>query len=1030
MTPDIKEALRRIEIAKKNNLKVISFSKLGLTSLPEELWELENLEKLMLPRNQLTSIPDEIIKLKKLQSINVNRNNIKTISNNIALLPNLKQFTISRNDLIEIPTILLKITSLHGLNLSRNNLSEFPSDEILMNNLISLDLSLNNFLKIPESIVKLKKLERLKFGRNNIQSINIDLSNLPCLITIDLRGNQIKEVPKEIGALDKLMVLNLRDNNIFKIHDSIHKLTKLERLHLDSNNLKELPNSISQMNNLSGTVKISSNNTTNRITVSGNPLVSPPLEIANKGFDFIKKYFKSISNAEEINHLSEVKLILVGEGRVGKTALVKSLVNDYYNLEDEISTEGIDITDWYVEIPELKFSNNVNVHLWDFGGQEIYHSTHQFFLTTRAIYLYVLETRRDESIDDYYYWLNAIRLLGGNSPVIVVVNKSDQPTDTYDINEFRRFNSNVKELVFTSCKNRKGIDELKSIIKNCILKLDHLGTPFDKKWIEVRKELDNLKNIQNRDYISKKELDAICIQKGIVHEDIPNLYEIFHELGVFVYFHDDIFLQDIVILNPEWTTHGVYKILDSNIEKGQFDKADVRNIWSADLRYKYNQSALLALMKKFEICFEINDAGRYIAPQILSKETPVIQWSYTGDNLSFVFEYDFMPKGIISNFIVKRHIDIVGNVYWRYGVFIEWNETQALIVEEYHLRKISITIHGKNKSQFLVIIRNTISEIHKKYHNLKFNEKIGCVCDGCKKAKSPYFFETSRLDIANNKNVDLVQCQSTFDDIKLSRLFNLYREVSLEEIYNLESQIENLQESIDELQDTTTCLVLTEDKDTSLCETILSANNFNIDETEVYSFGGKDNLISAIISTDILIQNKPYLKNIVFHVDKDYHSGEEYIFLNAREKISKRNGGSIEFTLFITQNYDLESYFLNKNHIHKILKKELNLDQINDKIMIATDLNESESLSRLFIRLKFIEEIRKKERKGYDSYKEGEKLKKLYSENKMEFRYGKKVLNTLKSILQKELKRNIELIARSEFLEIEELQEIRRNLWG
>ena len=116
-------------------------------------------------------------------------------------------------------------------------------------------------------------------------------------------------------------------------------------------------------------------------------------------------------------------------------------------LEDEISTEGFDITDWNVNISGLEHTNNISIHLWDFGGQEIYHSTHQFFLTTRSIYLYVLETRRDESLDDFYYWLNIIKLLGGNNPVIVVVNKSYQPTDSYDLREFSRFNENVKKLI-------------------------------------------------------------------------------------------------------------------------------------------------------------------------------------------------------------------------------------------------------------------------------------------------------------------------------------------------------------------------------------------------------------------------------------------------------------------------------------------------------------------------------------------------------------------------------------------------------
>jgi hypothetical protein len=51
--------------------------------------------------------------------------------------------------------------------------------------------------------------------------------------------------------------------------------------------------------------------------------------------------------------------------------------------------------------------------------------THRFFLTERSLYLLVLEDRRedDRSIDD---WMKTIRNRGKESPVIVVINKSDK----------------------------------------------------------------------------------------------------------------------------------------------------------------------------------------------------------------------------------------------------------------------------------------------------------------------------------------------------------------------------------------------------------------------------------------------------------------------------------------------------------------------------------------------------------------------------------------------------------------------------
>nr|WP_225894080.1 hypothetical protein [Atlanticothrix silvestris] len=61
------------------------------------------------------------------------------------------------------------------------------------------------------------------------------------------------------------------------------------------------------------------------------------------------------------------------------------------------------------------------VNIWDFGGQEIYHQTHQFFLSKRSLYALVADTRKENT--DFYWWLNVVELLSDNSPVIIIKNE-------------------------------------------------------------------------------------------------------------------------------------------------------------------------------------------------------------------------------------------------------------------------------------------------------------------------------------------------------------------------------------------------------------------------------------------------------------------------------------------------------------------------------------------------------------------------------------------------------------------------------
>ena len=56
-----------------------------------------------------------------------------------------------------------------------------------------------------------------------------------------------------------------------------------------------------------------------------------------------------------------------------------------------------------------------HVNIWDFGGQEIYHATHQFFLTRRSVYVLVCDDRKEDT--DFAYWLQVVEMLSDGSPL-------------------------------------------------------------------------------------------------------------------------------------------------------------------------------------------------------------------------------------------------------------------------------------------------------------------------------------------------------------------------------------------------------------------------------------------------------------------------------------------------------------------------------------------------------------------------------------------------------------------------------------
>jgi small GTP-binding protein len=104
-------------------------------------------------------------------------------------------------------------------------------------------------------------------------------------------------------------------------------------------------------------------------------------------------YFQS-QDPQATETLYEAKFIIVGEGESGKTTLAKKIQDSDYQLDiKQKSTEGIDIIRWEFQHNGKPF----RVNIWDFGGQEIYHATHQFFLTERSLYTLLIDNRRNRA---------------------------------------------------------------------------------------------------------------------------------------------------------------------------------------------------------------------------------------------------------------------------------------------------------------------------------------------------------------------------------------------------------------------------------------------------------------------------------------------------------------------------------------------------------------------------------------------------------------------------------------------------------
>ena len=741
------------------NLNSLNLSSNQLTSIHIFITQLANLNSLDLSYNQLADIPDYISRLTSLKSLDLSSNQLTSIPDYISRLTNLNSLNLSGNQLISIPNSITQLTHLKTLNLSSNKLISIPNPITQLTHLKTLNLSSNKLTFIPDSITKLTHLNSLNLSRNKLNSIPDYISKLTYLKSLDLSGNELIYVTDSISQLINLNELFLNYNQLTSIPDSIFRITHLNSLDLSGNKLISIPNSISQLTHLKS------------LDLSKNPLEKPPIEIAEKGISAINEYFRQLIE-EGKDYIYEAKLIIVGAGEAGKTTLAKKIINPKYKLHSqEASTEGIEILQWSFPIEDKQGEKrNFRVNIWDFGGQEIYHTTHQFFLTKRSLYILVADTRKEDT--DFPYWLNITQLLSNRSPLIIVKNEKGDRTIQVNESQLRGQFLNLKEVLACNLANSRGLND---ILKNCqfhLTKLPHVGDTLPKTWKQVREILEK----DTRNYISLQEYLRICEKNGFKkYENKLQLSSYLHDLGIILHFQEDWILSQTVILKPEWGTDAVYKVLDNKEvinNLGEFSNHKLQKIWH-EQKYTGKQIELLQLMKKFQLCYQLpgtNDT--YIAPQLLTREQPTYNWN-GANNLILRYTYEFMPKGIITQFIVAMHQKIDNQkCVWRTGVILNQNQTKAEVIEFYDKREITVKVSGENKRDLITIITYELDKIHDSYgERLKVDKLIPCNCSECKGQQEPHFYKFDVLQKAKQKRKE-VQCQKSFEMVSALNLID------------------------------------------------------------------------------------------------------------------------------------------------------------------------------------------------------------------------------------------------------------------
>ncbi|AEE54358.1 COR domain-containing protein [Haliscomenobacter hydrossis] len=766
MNEGVLQLIHKTKITRSASLNLYGYD---LVKLPEELLELDWLEKLNLEYNRNLSdigLLSSFVNLKKLYLSNTKVSDLSPLST----LVQLNTLYISNTKVINLNP-LSPLVKLYRLEFSNNHISDL-STLIFLVNLHRLEF-FNTQVSDLSPLASLLNLNTLYMSDTKVYDLS-PLASLINLNVLEINNTQISD----LSALDSMFHLNTLNISNTKVSD-LSPLKKIIQ--------KGIPIHLKDHGKV--------------ISIENCPLKNPPLEIVKQGNEAILRYWDQIEEQKGTVELYEAKLIIVGEGGTGKTTLFEKLQNPNHEVINTPETYGINIYEGLPFTHPIINNNIFYANLWDFGGQMLQYMTHQFFLTPRALYVLMMDARRESP--NLPYWFKIISLLGRDNvdsnekvKLLLVFNKRGNTTGMPQYQDQLKYYEDSLDVEFMEVDfaiNDHRFEHLQKTIQKALVTLPIVKSQLPRLWTTIREDLRA--EAQTKNYIHADRLSEICSKYGINDEaDQWLLSGYLHQLGTLLHFQSDKGLRSQVILNPQWAVDGVYSFLteESIVSNGgRFSDEDFIDLLAPKGYSRSSADLVLQLMTKnnFDICYQASP-GTYIAAQLLPDNAPSYDW-YPKEVLKFWFQYPIMPKGLMSRLIVRlseyieEKLDADGNmveqVVWKKGVVLHLNlqegECRVRLVEDdaeskEGLRKIHIEVMGIPSARKYALrkVRDEVEDLHKRwFRSIKADEIVPCCCSECAVSEHPQTYKLENLLKRQAKRKD-TSCDFSGEDVMILAL--------------------------------------------------------------------------------------------------------------------------------------------------------------------------------------------------------------------------------------------------------------------
>ncbi|KAH3763351.1 leucinerich repeat kinase [Pelomyxa schiedti] len=370
------------------------------------------------------------------------------------------------------------------------------------------------------------------------------------------------------------------------------------------------------------------------------------------------------------------KLLVVGDGAVGKTTLLRCLTErrNTTNVKKNMATDGISFT-----LPfKLNRRSGHTWVAWDLGGQDVLYPTHQFFLRSSSVFLLIFDLAlvqwdgESESVilpPKIKYWVDQINLsfrqatsnrtdtTGHSEKVHILLvgthlDKTTTKSACAALAQIMRAHDKQFDSVFglsvatgdgiimnteteASCVSMTAVERVSERLEE-IAKQQKIDVPSN--WVELHKHLASMlaETLHWDEYVAIAKAKGVGKCDGYEQREITMCSDFLLDAGSIIHFRHKLHntssenqvcslkkktgipLSELIVLKPSYLSKVMTSVIGirttSWVTYGFVLPQSIRHVFSSF--YPEHHATLIELLQTFEILFTLPD-GRLLVPSLL-----------------------------------------------------------------------------------------------------------------------------------------------------------------------------------------------------------------------------------------------------------------------------------------------------------------------------------------------------------------------------------------------------------------------------